>query len=113
MKKIEVVLKEEHLDSVKNALSMAGFIGMTATIVKGRGSEGGITLEWRAGSYQVDFLSRVNLMLVVKDSDYQKAINTIVNTCKSDNHGDGLIFVSPVEAVIRIKTDDHDDAALI
>ncbi len=113
MKKIEVVLKEEHLEAVKTALSNAGFIGMTVTMVKGRGSQGGITLEWRAGSYQVDFLSRVILMLIVKETEYQNAVDTIVNTCERETHGDGLIFVTPVESVIRIKNNSRDDAAIM
>ena len=113
MKKIEAVIKEENLDPVKTALNEAGFVGMTAYSVKGRGTQGGITLEWRAGTYRVDFLNKIMLMLVVSDEDYGKVVDIIVDVCKSDLAGGaGKIFVSTVDEVIRIRTGEKDGLAL-
>jgi nitrogen regulatory protein P-II 1 len=113
MKKIEAVIKPEHLDAVKEALTEAGFVGMTVFPVKGRGTKGGITLEWRASTYTVDLLSKMMLMLVVKEADYRKAVAIIVNVCQADSTGGaGKIFVSTVDEVIRIRTGERNEAAL-
>ncbi len=113
MKKIEAIIKEENLDAVKDALEAAGFIGMTVYSVKGRGMGGGITLEWRAGTYKVDFLHKIMLMIVVPESDYQKVVDIIVEICRADvASGAGKIFVSTVDEVIRIRTGERNEAAL-
>jgi len=113
MKKIEAVIKEEHLDEVKEALSEAGFVSMTVSAVKGRGTRGGIQLEWRAGSYRVDFLAKIMVMLVVKDEDVKPVCDVIVNVCRKDpTGGAGKIFVSTVDEVIRIRTGERDNDVL-
>jgi nitrogen regulatory protein P-II 1 len=113
VKKIEAIIKEETLDSVKEALANAGFMGLTAYSVKGRGTKGGITLEWRAGSYKVDLLSKVMIMLVVPESEYRKAVDIIIDVCKADvTGGAGKIFVSTVDEVIRIRTGERNEDAL-
>ncbi len=113
MKRIEAIIKEENLDALKEALDAAGFVGMTILPVKGRGTSGGINLEWRVGTYKVDFLHKILLMLVVKESDYQRAIDIIIKVCKDDVAGGaGKIFVSTIDEVIRIRTNERDDAAL-
>lgn len=113
MKRIEAVIKEEHLDEVKAALDVAGFSGMTIYHVKGRGSSGGLELEWRAGKYKVDFLHKIMLLLVVKDEDYRRAVDIIIDVCRSDaTGGAGKIFVSTVDEVFRIRTGERDSDAL-
>ncbi len=113
MKRIEAIIKEEALDAVKEALDEAGFVGMTVFQAKGRGTRGGIHLEWRAGTYKVDFLHKIVLMMVVKDEVYRKAVDIIVEVCRADlTGGAGKIFVSTVDEVIRIRTGERDHEAL-
>lgn len=113
MKRIEAIIKEENLDTVKAALDTAGFVGMTIFNCRGRGTSGGINLEWRAGTYRVDFLHKIMLMLVVKDDDAPKVIDIIMEVCREDlTGGAGKIFVSPVEEVIRIRTGERNESAL-
>lgn len=113
LKKIEAIIKEEQLHPVKEALEKAGFIEMTVCPVKGRGTGGGITLEWRAGTYKVDFLDKIMLMLVVREADYKSVVHIISAVCKSDSSGGaGKIFVSTVDEVIRIRTGERNELAL-
>lgn len=105
LKKIEAIFKEDHLGPVKEALEEAGFIGMTIASVKGRGRQGGISLEWRASTYRVDWLPKVCLSIVVKESDVEAITDLIIKVCRGDiSGGGGKIFVSPVDQVIRIST---------
>jgi nitrogen regulatory protein P-II 1 len=113
MKKIEAIIKEEYVDAVRKALDTAGFSSMTVYPVRGRGASGGLELEWRAGTYKVDFLHKVMLMLVVRDDFYKVAVEIIVDVCKEDpTGGAGKIFVSPVDEVIRIRTGERNTEAL-
>lgn len=114
MKKIEAIIKEESLDSVKEALEQGGFSGMTVYMVKGRGAQGGINLQWRAGTYKVDFLHKLMLMLVVRDEDCSRAVDLILEACKSEDltGGAGKIFISTIEEVIRIRTGERGESAL-
>ncbi len=113
MKRIEAIIKEENLDAVKEALDAAGFVGMTVYNVRGRGTSGGMSLEWRAGTYKVDFLHKIALVLVVKEADYRQVVDIIVDVCKADlTGGAGKIFVSTVDEVIRIRTGERDENAL-
>lgn len=113
MKKIEAIIKEETLDAVKDALDTAGFVGMTVYNVKGRGTSGGIQLEWRAGTYQVDFLHKVMLMLVVPDEDCDKAVDLICQVCRTDvTGGAGKIFISTIDEAVRIRTGERGISAL-
>jgi nitrogen regulatory protein P-II 1 len=113
MKKIEAVIKEEYVDAVRQALEIAGFSSMTIYPVRGRGASGGMELEWRAGTYKVNFLHKVMLMLVVKEDWYKVAIEIIVDVCKDDlTGGAGKIFVSTVDEVIRIRTGEANTEAL-
>jgi len=113
MKRIDAIIKEESLEAVKTALDGAGFVGMTITHCRGRGTGGGINLEWRAGTYKVDFLHKIMLMLVVKDKDAPLVIEIITSVCQSDpTGGAGKIFVSTVDEVIRIRTGERNEDAL-
>jgi nitrogen regulatory protein P-II 1 len=101
LKKLEVIIKEEQLHLVKSALQAEGFVGMTVYNVKGRGSSGGITLEWRAGSYTVDFLNKVLVMLVVPAAECDKAIQCIRHVCAQEGDS-GLLIVTPVDRIILL-----------
>jgi len=106
VKKIEAIIRPEKLDAVKDALSAKGMLGMTVTHVNGRGRQRGIALQWRAGEYRVDFLSKVKIEMVLADEACQIAIDTICRTSKTGREGDGMIFVLPVDNAYRVRTSD-------
>lgn len=112
MKKIEVVIRPEKVEDVKRALEDAGFMGMTLSNVIGRGRQKGITLQWRAGEYKVEFLEKVKIQLVVDDAEKEKAITTIIEAARTGKVGDGKIFVYPVEEVIRVRTGERGKEAV-
>jgi len=113
MKKIEAVIKEGYVEAVREALDQAGFSSMTIYPVRGRGASGGLELEWRAGTYKVDFLHKMMLMIVVPESRYRQVVDIIVQVCKDDpTGGAGKIFVSTVAEVIRIRTGESNIEAL-
>jgi nitrogen regulatory protein P-II 1 len=112
-KKIEAFIREEKLDDVKNALKEIGIVGMNVIDVRGHGRQGGITLAGRTGTYQVDLLPRLQLNIVLSDHNVEKTIETICKAAMTGNIGDGLIFVYPVEEVIRIRTGERGQQALM
>ena len=107
MKKIEAIIRPEKLEPVRAALGDLNICGMTVTEVSGRGKQRGITLQWRAGEYRVEFLPKVKIEVVVLDEDLGKALNTIVRKAKTGERGDGKIFVFPLENAIRIRNGDE------
>ena len=112
MKKIEVVIKPFKLDNVREALSEIGTLGMTITEVKGFGRQKGHTEMYRGAEYQVDFLPKVKIDLVVSDEDVDRCIEAIVSSAHTGKVGDGKIFVSDIERAIRIRTGEENDEAL-
>jgi len=112
MKKIEAIIRIEKLDEVRLALEEGGFIGMTVTEVKGRGTQKGIMLEWRAGEYRVEFLPKLKLELVVDDFDVERAVKIITEAARTGKTGDGKIFVYPIDNVIRVRTGEKGIKAL-
>ena len=104
MKKIEAIIRHYKLEDVKNALSQAGIQGMTVTETRGFGRQRGHKETYRGTEYTVDFLPKVKLEIVVADSDTGKAIETIMEVARTGQIGDGKIFVTPLEEVIRIRT---------
>ena len=104
MKKIEAIIRPEKLNLIREVLDGKGFSGMTAIEVKGRGKQKGITLQWRAGDYRVEFLPKVKLEIVVDDKDTETVIDAICDTVQTGEAGDGKIFVYPVEDVVRVRT---------
>ncbi|UCE97668.1 MAG: P-II family nitrogen regulator [Dehalococcoidia bacterium] len=112
MKKIEAIIREEKLDEVKQALERESYFGMTVSEVSGRGRQMGIPLQWRAGEYRVDLLPKVKIELVVLDEDVSNVVVAIARNAKTDNIGDGKIFVIPVEGAIRIRTGDVNENAI-
>ena len=103
-KKIEAIFREEKLTAVKEALSEIGIVGMNVMEVRGHGRQGGIELAGRIGTYKVDLLPRVQLNIILSDHNVEKTIETIQQAAQTGNIGDGIIFVYPVEQVIRIRT---------
>jgi nitrogen regulatory protein P-II 1 len=112
MKKIEAVIKPFKLDEVKDALNAIGVHGITVTEVKGFGRQKGHTELYRGAEYVVDFLPKVKIEIIAADNLVAKIIGTIETTAKTGRIGDGKIFVTPVEEVIRIRTGERGEAAI-
>ncbi len=112
MKKIEAVIKPFKLDDVREALSEIGINGMTVTEVKGFGRQKGHTELYRGAEYMVDFLPKVKLEIVVADSIAEQCIEVIIETARTGKIGDGKIFVTNVERVVRVRTGEENEEAL-
>ena len=112
MKKIEAIIREEKLEAVKTALEERSYFGMTVSEVSGRGRQKGIPLQWRAGEYRVDLLPKIKIELVVLDEDVPVVTDAIIRNTRTNEVGDGKIFILPVQGVIRIRTGDMDERAI-
>jgi nitrogen regulatory protein P-II 1 len=112
MKKIEAIIKPFKLDGVKEALSEIGITGMTITEVKGYGRQQGHSELYRGAEYIVDFLPKVKIELVISEDDVNGVIDTIIEAAKTGKIGDGKIFVSPIEKIVRIRTGEEDEEAI-
>jgi nitrogen regulatory protein P-II 1 len=112
MKKIEAIIRPEKLDAVKEALEAQGHHSMTVYDVEGRGRQKGIQLEWRVGTYNVEFLPKIKMEIICADEVCQMLIDTICEAAKTGEVGDGKIFVSEVEDVIRIRTKESGKEAI-
>jgi nitrogen regulatory protein P-II 1 len=113
MKKIEAIIKPFKLDEVKDALTEVGVQGMTVTEVKGFGRTGGKKEVYRGSAYVVDFVPKIKVEVVVPESLVPSVLDAIERTAKTGRIGDGKIFVSPVEEVIRIRTGERNEEALL
>ena len=112
MKMITAVIKPFKLEEVREALAECGVTGLTVTEVKGFGRQKGHTELYRGAEYVVDFLPKVKVEVVVKTEDLDRCVDAIVNVARTGKIGDGKIFVTAVERVVRIRTGDLDDAAV-
>ncbi|MDD2341613.1 P-II family nitrogen regulator [uncultured Tolumonas sp.] len=112
MKKVEAIIKPFKLDDVREALGEIGISGMTVSEVKGFGRQKGHTELYRGAEYVVDFLPKVKLELVVNDADVESCIEAINRSAKTGKIGDGKIFVTTVERVIRIRTGEENEEAI-
>ena len=112
MKKIEAIIKPFKLDDVREVLTDINISGMTVTEVKGFGRQKGHTEIYRGAEYAVDFLPKVKIEMVVADEMVERIIEKIVETVRTGKIGDGKIFVSPVENVIRIRTGEEGEIAI-
>ena len=112
MKKIEVIIKPFKLEDVKDALVEAGITGMTVYDVKGYGRQQGHSELYRGAEYVVDFLPKIKIDIVVKDEMVDSIINTIVNSAKTGKIGDGKIFISSLDEVVRIRTEERGTEAV-
>ncbi len=112
MKKVEAIIKPFKLDEVKEALHDVGVSGITVTEAKGFGRQKGHTELYRGAEYIVDFLPKVRLEVVVDDGQADRVVEAIANAARTGRIGDGKIFVSPIEAAIRIRTGERDMDAI-
>ena len=112
MKKIESIIKPFKLEEVKENLGLIGIHGMTVIEVKGFGRQKGHTELYRGAEYIVDFLPKVKIEIVVSDEDLDKAVESIQSTAKTSRIGDGKIFVTDLEQVVRIRTGEAGEKAL-
>ncbi len=112
MKKIEAIIREEALDTVKDALRAEGIVGMNVSEVRGHGRQGGINLSWRGTEYQMDMIPKMMISIVLSDRNVEKVVETITKAARTGKEGDGIIFVYPVDDVIRIRTGERGEQAL-
>ena len=112
MKKIEAIIKPFKLDEVREGLSEVGITGLTVTEVKGFGRQKGHTELYRGAEYVVDFLPKIKIEIVVGDETVEPAIDAIIKAARPGKIGDGKIFVSTVEQVVRIRTGEANEAAI-
>lgn len=112
MKKIEAIIKPFKMDDVREALAEVGVNGMTVTEVKGFGRQKGHTELYRGAEYQVDFLPKMKLEMILSDEQVDRAIEAIMSTAQTGKIGDGKIFVYNVEQALRIRTGESGDEAL-
>ena len=110
--KIEAILREEKLNPVKQALTDIGIVGMTVSQVRGRGRGSGIQMQWRTGSYTVDLLPRIMITIVLSQENVDATVETIKKAAYTGEKGDGVIFISPVDNVIRISSGEEGREAI-
>lgn len=108
MKKIEAIVRPFKLDDVKIALVNAGVVGMTVSEVRGFGRQKGQTERYRGSEYTVEFLQKLKIEIVVEDDKVDLVIEKIISAARTGEIGDGKIFVSPVEKIVRIRTNEKD-----
>ncbi len=104
MKLIKAIIKPERFEKVKKSLEDNNIFGMTVTEVKGRGDQKGITLQYRGGTMVVDLIPKIEIDIVVTDSESDKVVNLICEAARTGKIGDGRIFVLPVERSIKVRT---------
>jgi nitrogen regulatory protein P-II 1 len=112
MKLVTAVIKPHKVDDVKAALKEAGVQGMTVAEVRGFGRQGGHTEVYRGAEYTIDLLPKVRLELVVDDGDVDSVTDAIVGAARTDKIGDGKVWVTPVDRIIRIRTGERDTDAI-
>lgn len=112
MKKIEAIIRPYKLDEVKAALTEMGVMGMTITEVKGYGRQRGHTERYRGSEYVVDLLSKINIEVVIPEDEVEGVVQTIVDSARTGEVGDGKIFISSIDEVIRIRTEERGEAAV-
>ena len=113
LKKIEAIIREDKANDVKEALSKIGIVGLNMFEIRGHGRQGGIQLLGRAGSYQVDMLTKIQINIVLSDRNLEEPIETILDAAYTGEPGDGLLFVSPVDEVIRVRTRERGQDAVM
>ena len=112
MKKVEAIIRPFKLDDVKMALVNAGIVGMTVTEVRGFGRQKGQVERYRGSEFTVEFLQKLKIEVVVEDDRVEEVVKSIADAARTGEIGDGKIFISPVESVVRIRTGDRDSTAL-
>lgn len=113
MKKIEAVIRPEKLKAVRQALERSGYPGITITEVEGHGLQKGVVQQWRGKKYKVDLLPKMKLEVVVNEADREKIIQAILESAYTGGVGDGKIFIYEVVEVVRIRTRERGERALV
>jgi len=112
MKKILAIIRPDKLEEVKQALEDIGCNGLTIKEVRGRGIQLGITESYRGHDYKVDLLPKTEIEIITNEEDLDSIVDTIIKTARTGDIGDGKIFISPVEEVVRIRTGERGDKAI-
>ncbi|MAS27255.1 MULTISPECIES: P-II family nitrogen regulator [unclassified Synechococcus] len=112
MKKVEAIIRPFKLEDVKLALVNAGIVGMTVSEVRGFGRQKGQVERYRGSEFTVEFLQKLKIEVVIDDSNVEAVVNAIAEAAKTGEIGDGKIFISPVDSVLRIRTGERDGTAL-
>lgn len=112
MKEIVAIIRPEKLENVKLALESIECKGLTVVDVKGRGRQLGVTESYRGSDYRIDLLPKTRLEVIVEDNEVEKVVDTIVETAQTGDIGDGKIFISPVDDVVRIRTGERGEKAV-
>jgi nitrogen regulatory protein P-II 1 len=112
LKKIEAIIREDKVNDVMDGLSAIGIVGLSLFEVRGHGRQGGVQLVGRAGTYQVNLLPKIQINIVLNERNLEAAIEAILQSAYTGEPGDGIIFVTPVEDVIRIRTRERGTEAM-
>lgn len=112
MKRVEAVIREEQLPLVRAALEEVGYPGITISSVRGHGRQRGVKQTWRGREFTVDLLPKVKMELIVSDADAPRIIQTIADNARTGAVGDGKIWVSAIESIMRVRTGETGDVAL-
>lgn len=112
LKKIEAIIREDKVNDVTKALNDIGIVGMNMFEVRGHGRQGGIQLVGRAGTYQVNMLPKTQINIVLNQRNLEAAIEAILKSAYTGETGDGIIFITPVEDVIRVRTRERGTGAM-
>jgi len=112
MKKVEAIVRPHLLEAVKNALQEVGIVGMTVSEVKGFGRQKGHTETYRGSEYKVEFLPKIKIEVALPDELVEQAVEAVLKTATTGKFGDGKVFVSGLEEVVRIRTGERGEAAL-
>ena len=113
MKKVEAIIRPEKLGQVRRSLEKLGYPGITITEIEGHGKQKGIVQQWRGESYRVELLPKMKLEIIVPNADVEKIIQGILESASTGNVGDGKIFVYDVAEVVRIRTRERGERALV
>jgi nitrogen regulatory protein P-II 1 len=113
LKKIEAIIREDKVNDVREALNDIGIVGMNMFEVRGHGRQGGIQLVGRAGTYQVNMLPKIQINIVLNKRNLDAALEAILKSAYTGETGDGIIFVTPVEDVIRVRTRERGPEAMM
>ncbi|HET6450842.1 MAG TPA: P-II family nitrogen regulator [Spirochaetia bacterium] len=111
-KKIEAIIREDALDDVKHALHEIGIVGMNVLEIRGHGRQGGVDMSWRGTTYKLDLLPKIQLNIVLSDHNVEKTVEAITKAARTGKEGDGIIFIYPVEDVVRIRTGERGHEAI-
>lgn len=113
LKKIEAIIREDKVNDVRDALKEIGIVGMNMFEIRGHGRQGGIKLVGRAGTYQVDMLTKIQINIILSETNLEETIEAILNSAGTGEPGDGIIFIYPVDEVVRVRTRERGQEAVI